>query len=463
VKAALSGEARIDRADEDGDVSKATRGTREMTQVPPDFRTDSLGECKVASPLRATRFMDTSKPLLFRADIDELHEQFRAGVDPPAFELAGPRENIYFDPSTLRCGIVTCGGLCPGLNDVIRSVVFCLHEKYRVAKIYGFRFGYEGLVEPTALKPIELTTRRVSQIHEVGGTVLGSSRGPQPVDGMVDTLERLGIQLLFTVGGDGTLRGAHSIVEEIRRRELKIAVVGVPKTIDNDISYIDMSFGFDTAVEAARQATRAAYVEASCHRFGIGLVKLMGRDSGFIASFATLADTQVGLCLIPEVVFSIDGIVQAARQRIQRDGYVVIVVAEGAGQNLLTEAAEFDASGNRRHGDIGAFLRDKIPEALRAQGISVSLKYIDPSYMIRSLPANARDANFCLRLGHAAVHAGMSGKTDTVIGSWRRRLTHVPIPMAVSSRKKVDTNGYLWQTVLSVTGQSDDLLSAVPV
>ena len=434
-----------------------------MTPAQPDFTTDGLGECTIVSPLRATRFMDTSKRLLFRADLDELRAQVRAGVDPPAFELAGPRERIYFNPATLRCGIVTCGGLCPGLNDVVRSIVFCLHEKYGIAKVYGFRFGYEGLVERSALTPIELTTRRVSQIHEVGGTVLGSSRGPQPVEEMVDTLERLGIQLLFTVGGDGTLRGAHSIVEEIRRRELKIAVVGVPKTIDNDISFIDLSFGFETAVEAARQATRAAYVEASCHRSGIGLVKLMGRDSGFIASFATLADTQVGLCLIPEVAFSIDGVVRAARQRIERDGYVVIVAAEGAGQNLLAEAAEWDASGNRRHGDIGVYLRDKITETSRVQGMSVSLKYIDPSYMIRSLPANARDANFCLRLGHAAVHAGMAGKTDIVIGSWRRRLTHVPIPLAVSSRKKVDTNGYLWQTVLSVTGQAEDLQSAVPV
>src|ERR1700733_6533141 len=432
-----------------------------MTAVPPDFRTDDLGEGKIVSPLHATRFMDTSKRLLFRADIDELREKLGAGVDPPAFELAGPRESIYFNPGPLRCGIVTCGGLCPGLNDVIRSIVFCLHEKYSVPTVYGFRFGYEGLADRNGLAPIELTTRRVGQIHEVGGTVLGSSRGPQPADEMVDTLERLGIQLLFTVGGDGTLRGAHSIVDEVRRRNLKIAVVGVPKTIDNDISFIETSFGFDSAVEAARQATRAAYVEASCHRFGIGLVKLMGRDSGFVASFATLADTQVGLCLIPEIDFSIDGVVRAARQRIQRDGYVVVVVAEGAGQSLLAEASESDASGNRRYGDIGVFLKDKIPEAFRAQGIAVTLKYIDPSYMIRSLPANARDANFCLRLGHAAVHAGMAGKTDTVIGSWRRRLTHVPIPAAISSRKKVGTDGYLWQTVLSVTGQADDLLSSV--
>lgn len=431
-----------------------------MTPAQPDFQTEGLGECRFAPPFRTGRFMDAGKRLLFRGDLDELRAQLEVGIEPPAFELAGPRERIYFNPADLRCGIVTCGGLCPGLNDVIRSIVFCLHEKYGVPTVYGFRYGYEGLVERSGLAPVELTPRRVAQIHEVGGTVLGSSRGPQPVAEMVDTLERLGIGLLFAIGGDGTLRGAHSIVEEIRRRELKIAVVGVPKTIDNDISFIDMSFGFDTAVEAARQATRAAYVEASCVRSGIGLVKLMGRDSGFIASFATLADTQVGLCLIPEISFTVESVVRAAERRIERDGSVVIVVAEGAGQDLLADAAQFDASGNRRYADIGVFLRDRIREAFRAEGNSVNIKYIDPSYMIRSLPANARDSNFCLRLGHAAVHAGMAGKTDTVIGSWRRRLTHVPIPLAISSRKKVDTSGYLWQTVLAVTGQDTESLDA---
>jgi 6-phosphofructokinase 1 len=424
-----------------------------MNPTRNDFDIDDLGECRIASPLRTDRFMVSSKRLLFRTDIDELRTQIHDGVDPPSFELAGPRDRIYFDPAVVRCGIVTCGGLCPGLNDVIRSIVFCLNERYGVSTIYGFRFGYEGLVERKALPPIELTSRRVTQIHQVGGTVLGSSRGPQPIDQMVDTLERLGIQALFIIGGDGTLRGAQSIVDEIQRRKLQIGVVGVPKTIDNDISFIDMSFGFDTAVEAARQATRAAYVEASCHRSGIGLVKLMGRDSGFIASFAALADTQVGICLIPEIGFSVDDVVETARQRIRRDGSVVIVVAEGAGQDLLADEAGWDASGNRRHGDIGVFLRDALREALGAQGVSANVKYIDPSYMIRSLPANARDANFCLRLGHAAVHAALAGKTGMVVGSWRRRLTHVPIPLAVSSRKKVDIDGYLWRTVLSVTGQ----------
>src|SRR5277367_4204283 len=303
-----------------------------MTPTTPDFSTDGIGECTVVSPLRNAHFMDTSKRLLFRADIDELRAQIEAGVDPAAFELAGPRERIYFNPGELRCGIVTCGGLCPGLNDVIRSIVFCLQEKYGVTAIYGFRFGYAGLAEPDALKPIKLTTRRVGQINEVGGSVLGSSRGPQPVDEMVDTLERLGVRLLFTVGGDGTLRGAHLIVEEIRRRKLDIAVVGVPKTIDNDISYIDMSFGFDTAVEAARQATRAALVEASCHRAGTGLAKLMGRDAGFIASFATLADNQVGFGRTRVIEFMGAGVTEAARQRIQRDGDAVIALAERAGK-----------------------------------------------------------------------------------------------------------------------------------
>ena len=423
------------------------------------FEPDRLGECRVASPFRANRFVGEGRRLLYGVNTDEQPAHVPAGIAPPAFEPAGPRQQIYFDPSALRCGIVTCGGLCPGSNDVIRSIVFCLYEKYGVRTVYGFRFGWEGLAHPQASPPIMLTPSRVRQINELGGTVLGSSRGPQPADEMVDCLEQLGIELLFTIGGDGTLRAAHSIAEEIKRRGSKIAVVGVPKTIDNDISFTETSFGFETAVEAAKQATRAAYVEASCHRNGIGLVKLMGRNSGFIASCATLADTQVGLCLIPEIGFTVDEIVAAARQRILRDGHVVIVVAEGAGQELLTATAEFDASGNQRYSDIGVFLKGRITETLQTQGMTVNLKYIDPSYMIRSLPANARDSGFCLGLGHAAVHAGMAGRTDTVIGYWRRRFTHVPIPLAISSSKRVDPDGYLWQLVLSATGQGQDLSS----
>lgn len=428
-----------------------------MTRVPADFEVADLGECTAPSPLRDTRFVTDDDRVLFRDDLDELRGHLRAGTEPPSFELAGPRERIFFDPATVTCGIVTCGGLCPGLNDAVRAIVIGLLDKYGVADVYGFRFGYEGLVARFGHEPVPLTRESVDRIHEAGGTVLGSSRGAQPAADMVDTLQRLGIGLLFTVGGDGTLRGAHEIAQEVRRRGLPIGVIGVPKTIDNDISFVETSFGFETAVAAARHATRTAHVEASGHRNGIGLVKLMGRDSGFIAGFAALSDTHVSMCLIPESPFSLEGLLRALRERIKRDGHAVIVVAEGAGQDLLATTGERDASGNVRHGDIGLFLKERIPRLCRAEGLEVSLKYIDPSYMIRSLPANARDAAFCQLLGFAAVDAGMAGKTDMVAGLWHRRFTHVPIPLAVSSRKRVNTGGRMWQGVLSATGQPRDL------
>ena len=270
---------------------------------------------------------------------------------------------------------------------------------------------------------------------------------------MIDTLERMNIGILFAIGGDGTLRGAHSIAEGVKGRGLKISVIGVPKTIDNDISYIQTSFGFETAVSEARRATHAAHVEATGAKNGVGLVKLMGRDSGFIAGYSALADTDVNFCLIPESHFTLEGLITALRERLERRGHAVIVVAEGAGQELMQASGDRDASGNLRYGDIGIFLRDRIKQQFKAIGMEVNLKYIDPSYTIRSLPANARDAAFCLLLGHSAVHAGMAGKTDMVVGYWKNRFTHVPIPLAVSSRKKIDTNGFLWDSVLAATGQ----------
>jgi 6-phosphofructokinase 1 len=297
----------------------------------------------------------------------------------------------------------------------------------------------------------------VSRIQESGGTFLGSSRGSQDCSQIVDALDRMSISILFTIGGDGTLRGAHAIAEEVAQRGLKISVIGIPKTIDNDISFVQTTFGFETAVGEARRATNAAHVEATGARNGIGLVKLMGRDSGFIAGYASLADTDVNYCLIPEYPFTLEKLLVSIKDRLARRGHAVIVVAEGAGQNLMEQSNQRDASGNTRHADIGVFLRDHIRSYFAAEGIEISLKYIDPSYMIRSLPANARDAAFCLLLGHCAVHAGMTGRTDMVVGSWRNQYTHVPIPLAISSRKKVDINGFLWNSVLGATGQPRDL------
>jgi 6-phosphofructokinase 1 len=323
-----------------------------------------------------------------------------------------------------------------------------------VGKIYGFPFGYEGLAPQFGHPPVSLTPQVVSQINEMGGTMLGSSRGNQDVKVMVDTLERMQIGILFTIGGDGTQRGALAISEEAGRRGLKLAVVGIPKTIDNDISYVQKTFGFETAVSEAKRATYAAHVEAIGARNGIGLVKLMGRDSGFIAAYSVLVDNQVNFCLIPEVSFSLDRLLDDLKQRLERRGHAVIVVAEGAGQHLFEATGQRDASGNVIYGDIGMFLRDRIKEHFKTIGMEINLKYIDPSYAIRSQTANPQDSAFCLVFGHNAVHAAMAGRTGMIIGFWNHQFTHVPISLAVSQRKKIDPEGWVWNSVLASTGQS---------
>ncbi|MGW8272600.1 MAG: ATP-dependent 6-phosphofructokinase [Thermodesulfovibrionales bacterium] len=423
-----------------------------------DFTVQRLGECTIASPMRDIRFTEEGEHVLFHSDFNLIRRYLDAGTEPPRFEASGPREKIFFDPSQLACGIVTCGGLCPGLNNVIRSIVLSLHHHYGVQTIYGFPYGYEGLAPKFGHKPVSLTPQGVDKINEMGGTILGSSRGNQDVPTMVDTLERMKIGILFTIGGDGTQRGALAISEEARKRGLKLSVIGVPKTIDNDISYVQKTFGFETAVSEAKRATYAAYSEAIGARNGIGLVKLMGRDSGFIAAFTVLVDNQVNFCLIPEVRFTLDGLFSALRGRLERRGNAVIVVAEGAGQDLLEETGERDASGNVKYGDIGIFLRDRIKEYFTRINMEINLKYIDPSYMIRSQPANPHDSAFCLLMGHNAAHAGMAGRTGMIVGFWNHQFTHVPIPMAVSQRKKIDPTDRVWNSVLASTGQPAEMI-----
>ncbi len=422
-----------------------------------DFAVSGLSECRIPSPMSGAQFVSDEERVLYHSNLAEIESLLAEGKRPPTLEMAGPRERIYFDPSKLKCGIVTCGGLCPGLNDVIRAIVMSLFHHYRVQTVFGFRYGYEGLSYRYGDAPLELTPEEVADIHEKGGTILGSSRGDQDVSDMVDTLERMNVGILFAIGGDGTLRGAHGISEEIGRRGLKIGVIGVPKTIDNDISYVEKSFGFETAVSEAATAIYSAHAEAEGARNGIGLVKLMGRESGFIAAHAALAISDVNFCLVPEVRFSLDAFLEALRLRLEKRGHAVIVVGEGAGQDLLKATGEQDASGNIRLGDIGTFLRDKINGYFKKIGMEANLKYIDPSYTIRSMPANPHDSVFCLLLGHNAVHAGMTGRTDMLVSNWRREFTHVPIPLAVSEPKQIDPKGRLWSNVLASTGQPLDM------
>ena len=376
-------------------------------------------------------------------------------ADLPSFEPGGSRARLFFDPAVTKVGIVTCGGLCPGLNNVIRGLVLELSDHYGVTEIYGFRNGYAGLVKGD--QPMSLTPELVADIHNNGGTILGTSRGDQDPQEMIATLVRLDISILFVVGGDGTLRGAQKIADAAEAREVPIAVVGVPKTIDNDIPYIDHSFGFQTAFSRATESIRAAHTEAQSTANGVGLVKLMGRHSGFIACYAALANQDANFVLVPEVPFCLDGphgFLAALRERVQRHGHAVVVVAEGAGQELLETNGARDASGNTKLADIGQLLRDRIVADFESVGADLTLRYVDPGYAIRSVPANPYDAVFCLRLAQAAVHAAMAGRTAMVVGRWHGRFVHLPIALATGSRNQVDPDGDLWMSVLEATGQS---------
>lgn len=414
-----------------------------------NFTVQKLGDCSIPSPLSGIRFTGNDEHILLHSNLPEIRKYLDSGLDPPCFEAAGPRRKIYFDPATLNCGIVTCGGLCPGLNDVIRAIVLSLHRHYGVRTVYGYRYGYEGLVSKFGHEPLILTPENVAHIAELGGTMLGSSRGHQDVSEMVDTLERMKIRILFTIGGDGTQRGALAISDEAQRRGMKLAVIGIPKTIDNDVSFVQKTFGFETAVSEAKRSIYAAHVEAAGARNGIGLVKVMGRDSGFIAAFSALVGTRVNFCLVPEVEFTLEALLAALKKRLEQRGYAVIVVAEGAGQDLLQASGETDASGNIRYGDIGIFLRDRIKEYFKRVAMEINIKYLDPSYAIRSQPANPHDSALCLLFGQNAVHAGMAGRTGMIVGLWNHQMTHVPIPLAVSERKKIDPAGWLWSSVLA--------------
>jgi len=430
-----------------------------------DFLVTTLGKGGVVSPIRnkqradspVYKFVNDSERILYDVSLENFNKCKETGEIPVSFEKAGPRENIFFEPAKTKVGIVTCGGLCPGLNNVIRSLVNELYYRYGISRIMGIKYGYEGLIPKYNHPVIELTASMVSEIHLIGGTFLGSSRGNQDVEKMVDTLEIMNINVLFCIGGDGTLRGAHDIHEKITKRKLKICVAGIPKTIDNDIDLIQKSFGFETAFSIANDIIRNAHNEASGAFNGIALIKLMGRDSGFIAANAALAIQEVNFVLIPEITFDLygqRGFLRVLKKRLEERQHSVIVVAEGAGQEFFETANnDKDPSGNIKHKDIGVYLKEKISEEFKNKCFPHSIKYIDPSYIIRSAPANANDSKFCNLLAQNAVHAALSGKTDFVVGFWNNQFTLMPIPMVVAKRKKIDVESELWWNVLEATGQ----------
>lgn len=427
-------------------------------------RIQTLGEAKIPSPLKGrvkggytTRFAKDSDRVIGIMDQETILNYIENNIEIPSFELAGPREKIYFDPNKLKCAIVTCGGLCPGLNDIIRSVVLELYHCYGVRNIYGIKYGLQGFIPEYGHDVVEFTPNSVANILDMGGTILGSSRGTQDIGSVVDCLERMNIGVLFMVGGDGTLVAANKISDEINQRNLKISVVVIPKTIDNDIYLVSKTFGFDTAVDIATNAIKGAHNEAEGYPYGVGLIKLMGRHAGFLAATAALAQQDANFVLIPEIdidLYGESGFLAALEKRLIERKHAVIVVAEGAGQKFFTDQkTEYDPSGNIKLKDIGVFLKNEINSWFAKKNIAITLKYIDPSYMIRSLPANANDSVFCGFLGRDAVHAGMAGKTKLLISYWNNTYVHIPMEASAGKRKNVDPHGKLWQSVLESTGQ----------
>ncbi|KAG5558281.1 hypothetical protein RHGRI_008269 [Rhododendron griersonianum] len=464
------------------------------------------------------------------------------------FRRAGPRERVYFKSEEVRACIVTCGGLCPGINTVIREIVCGLNYMYGIDNILGIEGGYRGFYSKNTM---QLTPKVVNDIHKRGGTFLQTSRGGHDTNKIVDNIHDRGINQVYIIGGDGTQKGAaaiykvlnsinmilflsyslfarsvpckmlnvHTFVKEVAKRGLQVAVAGIPKTIDNDIavkSYqpfpyfvvvrsmhasnvnlkaelqnfdnlcslkfgcefmgifitigsnilnlfqvIDKSFGFDTAVEEAQRAINAAHVEVESVENGVGIVKLMGRYSGFIAMFATLASRDVDCCLIPESHFYLEGqggLFEFIEQRVKENGHMVIVLAEGAGQEYLSQSMhpvdEKDASGNRLLLDVGLWLTQKIKDHFtNVRKMAINLKYIDPTYMIRAIPSNASDNIYCTLLAQSAVHGAMAGYTGFTVGPVNSRHAYIPISRVTETHNVVKVTDRMWARLLASTNQ----------
>ena len=417
---------------------------------------DTLGTAKIPSPLVVDTMGRGADHIHLCLDSDYSEE-----LDEPRtlrFEAAGPRPHLYFDPGKTKCAIVTCGGLCPGINDVIRAIVLEAYHAYGAPSVLGIRYGLEGFIPSYKHNVAEFTPKTVEYIHQFGGTVLGSSRGPQSAEAIVDALERMNVSILFVIGGDGTMKAAASIVEEITRRNIRISVIGIPKTIDNDVNFVPQSFGFDTAVDKATEAIRCAHVEATGTINGIGIVKLMGRESGFIAAQASLALREANFVLVPEANFQLHGeggLLPALEKRLKDRAHAVIVAAEGAGQHLMECTGQRDISGNPVLGNIGDLLKNAIGGYLDERRMPFSIKFIDPSYIIRSVPANANDRVYCGFLGQHAVHAAMAGRTNMVVAKIMDRYVHVPLALVTRTRRKMNIRSGLWRAVLESTGQGD--------
>jgi 6-phosphofructokinase 1 len=429
-----------------------------MKKIERDFKIQTLGVPRIPSPLTVGYFKSDRERILSDISVMVRNDLSFRPRSSMSMEVAGPRDKIYFEPSKVKAAVVSCGGLCPGINDVIRALVMELHFRYGVGNIVGVKYGFQGLIPRYGHHFLELTPDIVKDIQDLGGSILSSSRGNQDFRELADALERMNINLFFLIGGDGTMKAAQVLTEEIARRKLKIGIIGIPKTIDNDLVLIQKSFGFDTAISEAVRTIQCAHVEAKGAPMGIGIVKLMGRQSGHIVASAALAQGDANFVLIPEEPFDLigeKGFLRQLEKRLLARSHAVIIVAEGAGQHLFARKGPVrrDRSGNIKLNDIGVFLKEKIEDYFKTKKMEINLKYIDPSYIIRSVPANASDSILCGVLAQYAVHAGMAGKTGMLVGLVNDTYVHLPFRAVADQRKMIDTRGNIWTLVLESTGQ----------
>jgi len=330
----------------------------------------------------------------------------------------------------MKIGVLTGGGDCPGLNAVIRAVVRKGTFHYE-DEFVGFMEGWRGLLED---KTMELDLAAVGGILPRGGTILRTSRTnpakrPDGLQHCADTLKKHGCEALIAIGGDDTL----SVAKKLFDKGLK--VVGVPKTIDNDLAGTDFTFGFDTAVDVATEAIDRVHTTAEAHNRVI-VVEVMGRDSGWIATYSGIAGG-ADVILIPEVPFDIDQVAETIRQRHARGRYFSIVVAaEGAkfaGGNETLPAAGLDEFGHARLGGIGSVLAQEIEKRTGFESRSVVLGHIQ-----RGGSPSAFDRVLATRYGLGAidmVHRGEFGKMAALRGN---KIISIPLAEAIASNRKVD-------------------------
>ncbi|MEO7804127.1 MAG: ATP-dependent 6-phosphofructokinase [Actinomycetota bacterium] len=326
----------------------------------------------------------------------------------------------------MRIGVFTGGGDCPGLNAVIRAIVRKGIGHYEDT-IVGFRDGWEGVLSGTVQ---ELTFENTRGILHRGGTILGTSRtnpfgeGDGP-DRIRATLATHGVDMLIPIGGEDTLGAASKLHEE------GIPLVGVPKTIDNDLSGTDYTFGFDTAVNVATEAIDRLHTTAESHH-RVMVVEVMGRHAGWIALHAGIAGG-ADLMLIPERPFDIEEVVAHLQHRhATGKGFSIVVVAEGAvpkDGSMHTESDQLDEFGHVRLRGIGSALEQQIEARTGFETRATILGHIQ-----RGGTPTAFDRVLATRFGVAATEAAHQGKTGMMVALHATSIVLVPLSVAVKPK-----------------------------